>query len=139
MKFKNVFLLLILLAGVLTTAAFISFASNDEFKARAEISSGEFLDNIRILASDEMKGRGNGTPEMERAAALIRDNFRSAGLEPLGEDYYQQFEIQTGNEFGPGYAVLRVACSVASGEGTYTRLGSTDMTTCNPYPQKEAY
>lgn len=38
--------------------------------------------------------------------------------------WYQQYS----SPFGPGKAVLMVWCLTASGEATYTRLGSTEMT-----------
>ncbi|CAN5917186.1 hypothetical protein BH24BAC1_BH24BAC1_16930 [soil metagenome] len=38
---------------------------------------------VRTLASDEMKGRQVFTPGIEKAAALIAEEFRKAGLQPL--------------------------------------------------------
>ncbi len=48
--------------------------------------------HLRYLASDEMKGRMTGTPEYERAAAYIAEQFAAIGLEPGGEDggWYQE-------------------------------------------------
>jgi hypothetical protein len=44
------------------------------------------------LASDEMKGRKAGTPDIDRAADFIADEFRKAGLEPVkGSSYLQDF------------------------------------------------
>jgi Peptidase family M28/PDZ domain/Peptidase family M1 domain len=39
---------------------------------------------VNALASPAMKGRGLGTPELDRAAATIADAMREAGLEPAG-------------------------------------------------------
>lgn len=36
-----------------------------------------------ILASDEMRGRRAGTPDIDKAAAFIADEFKKAGLQPL--------------------------------------------------------
>ena len=46
----------------------------------ATIDPARFLDDIKFLASKDMKGRGTGTPELEKAAAFIAAKFRSFGL-----------------------------------------------------------
>jgi Zn-dependent M28 family amino/carboxypeptidase len=46
------------------------------------------------LASDEMRGRKAGTPDIERAATLIADEFKKAGIQPLkGNSFLQGFSI----------------------------------------------
>jgi len=80
------FLLLALLAGGL-------FA--------AEISSTEYLGYVKYLASPEMRGRATGSPELEKAAAFIRDKFKSLKLEPIsGSSYYQDFDVTTSAKLG---------------------------------------
>jgi hypothetical protein len=45
-----------------------------------------------VLASDEMRGRRAGTPDIDRAAGFIADEFKKAGLQPLqGNSYLQEF------------------------------------------------
>jgi hypothetical protein len=67
----------------------------------ANISSTEYLDIIKYLASPEMRGRGTGSPELEKAAAYIRDQFRSMRLMPLsGDSYYQDFDVTTTARLG---------------------------------------
>jgi hypothetical protein len=75
----------------------------------AGISASRYLDNVRYLASDEMKGRGDGTPELNRAADYIASQFRLWGLLPMGDNdtYFQSFEITTGAEPGP-HSLLQV-------------------------------
>src|SRR5687767_10613193 len=41
--------------------------------------------DVRYLASDEMKGRDNGTPEGALAAEYVARQMQEAGLEPAGE------------------------------------------------------
>ena len=60
-----------------------------------EISREELNDHIAFLSSDSLKGRYPGTPEMEIAAQYIRDAFIEAGLELLGEEGLQEFEVTT--------------------------------------------
>jgi Zn-dependent M28 family amino/carboxypeptidase len=46
------------------------------------------------LASDEMRGRKAGTPDIERAANLIAVEFKKAGIQPLkGNSFLQRFSI----------------------------------------------
>jgi len=45
-----------------------------------------------FLASDEMRGRKTGSPEIDKAAAFIADEFKKAGLQPVqGSSYLQEF------------------------------------------------
>ena len=48
-----------------------------------------------------MKGRATGSPELEKAAGFIRDQFRPLNLKPLsGDSYYQDFEVTTSAHLG---------------------------------------
>ncbi|MCA6432680.1 MAG: peptidase M28, partial [Cytophagales bacterium] len=38
------------------------------------------------LSSDAMEGRDTGSPGYARAAALVAERFKAAGLEPLGDN-----------------------------------------------------
>ena len=50
--------------------------------------------DLRILAADEMEGRGTGSPGGEKAAAYIADRFREIGLEPAVDgDFFQSVPI----------------------------------------------
>ena len=55
-------------------------------------SKERMMADIKYLASEEMKGRGIGTPELDNAAEYIAQKFREAGLRPLGKSYYQKFK-----------------------------------------------
>src|SRR4051812_31927719 len=67
-----------------------------------ELSPVRYMKDVTYLASDEMKGRGDGSPELDRAADYIAEQFRSAGLSPAGDanTYFQGFEITTGAVLG---------------------------------------
>ena len=56
----------------------------------AQVDPKKYLEHIKYLASDELKGRGSGTPELEKAAAYIADQFRAFGLRPPGAGGYLQ-------------------------------------------------
>src|SRR3984893_10204883 len=69
--------------------------------AAAELSTTEYLGYIKYLAAPEMRGRATGSPELEKAAGFIRDQFRSTSLKPLsGDNYYQDFEVTTSARLG---------------------------------------
>lgn len=54
-----------------------------------------FQHHIDYLASDELGGRGVGSPGCKLAADYIADQFAEIGLEPAGDDgtYFQSFPI----------------------------------------------
>lgn len=61
-------------------------------------SKERMMADIEFLAGDEMKGRGFGTPELDKAADYIRDVFQKAGLKPLGDagSYFQSWPQKGG-------------------------------------------
>lgn len=55
-----------------------------------------YLDDVRYLASPELRGRLTGSPELEKAAAYIAGKFREFHLKPAyGKEYYQAFPVTT--------------------------------------------
>jgi peptidase M28-like protein/PDZ domain-containing protein/PA domain-containing protein len=85
----------------------VAFACASAFAAAPEIVSGlsaaRYLQDVWYLSRDEMKGRGDGTPELDQAADYIAAEFRKAGLQPAGENgsYFQNFDVTTGAVLGP--------------------------------------
>ena len=59
------------------------------------VRSEDLKEWISYLASDEMKGRANGSPEMKTAAGWISEMFIEAGLKPLLQDgsYIQNYSF----------------------------------------------
>ena len=55
-------------------------------------SQKRMMETIKYLSSDELKGRGLGTPELDEAADYIARKFKEAGLKPLGNSYFQVFD-----------------------------------------------
>lgn len=54
-------------------------------------SENRMMSSVKYLASEELKGRGLGTPEIDLAAEYIAEQFKQAGLKPLKGSYYQKF------------------------------------------------
>jgi aminopeptidase YwaD len=91
-----VFLCLALLPGVVFAALAVSGPT-------LALSPTRFMRDVIWLASDDLKGRGDGSPELDRAADYIAREFRRAGLRPAGDhnSYFQDFEITVGAQAGP--------------------------------------
>ena len=73
---------------------FISIVVSVSCAAQKElaVSTKEVLRIESVLAADDMRGRRAGTPDIDRAAAFISDEFRKAGLQPLnGNSFLQEF------------------------------------------------
>jgi hypothetical protein len=68
----------------------------------------DLMGHLRYLASDELKGRGNGTPELEQAANYVAELFREYGLQPAGDEetYFQEFDVSMGRSLGPENQVI---------------------------------
>ena len=75
--------------------------------AAMNLSADRYTKHVDFLAADDMGGRGNGSPGLERAAEYLAAQFRMRGLEPAGENgtYFQTFRLTTGTEIGPGSKV----------------------------------
>jgi len=76
--------------------------------AAPPVMPDRLLDHIRVLAADELQGRGNGSEGLERAAEYIAGQFRAAGLRPgVGNrEWFQPFEIAAGLTVGEGNALV---------------------------------
>lgn len=62
-------------------------------------SKDRMLNIIRFLTKDDMRGRGFGSPELEKAADFIAKKFDEAGLQPAGSkkgSYFQVWEERGG-------------------------------------------
>ena len=67
-----------------------------------EIEPDALLGHIKFLAADDLKGRGNGTEGLERAADYIAEQFKAAGLQPgVAGRWFQPFELDAGLVVGP--------------------------------------
>ena len=69
--------------------------------ATATIDPAAYLNDVKFLASPELRGRVTGSPELEKAAAFIAAKFHEFGLKPLeGKSYYQAFPVTTDAQLG---------------------------------------
>src|SRR5688572_26244753 len=84
-----------LLAGVTSVAA-------------PPIDPQALLEHIKVLAADEVQGRGNGSAGLERAGDYIAQQFKAAGLQPAGAngDWFQPFGLTAGLRIADGNTLV---------------------------------
>ena len=88
--------------GALLLASWTMPAGASSESGATEFSTAPFQAQIKYLASDKLKGRGDGSKELDKAAAYIAKRFHKAGLEPAGDNrtYYQHFMMTVGAKLG---------------------------------------
>ncbi len=80
-------------------ALFFNGICQSENENNPEITSEEIQHHINYLASDELKGRFSGSPELMEAAEYIEEEFKSYRLIPFfNDDYKQTFTFISGIE-----------------------------------------
>jgi hypothetical protein len=71
--------------------------------AREPISVREYMAHVKRLSAPEMKGRGTGTPQLDKAAEYIAAQLSKAGVKPAGAGgYFQTFPVSVDGVLGPG-------------------------------------
>jgi len=73
----------LILAAVVSLIASATAVFAQDLK---KVTPSELKSWITYLASDEMRGRANGSPEMKTASAWIADKFKEYGLKPISSD-----------------------------------------------------
>src|SRR4051794_20946203 len=66
------------------------------------ITPESYLAHIKFLTSPDLKGRLTGTPELNKAAEYMAARFSEARLQPLGESYFQDFEVTASTGLSDG-------------------------------------
>ena len=92
------------IAALLAVAAALVAAETQPGGSAVE----RYMEHVRYLAAPEMRGRGAGMEELDRAAEYIANHFRSHGLAAAGDDgsYLQRFELTTGASMGESNSLL---------------------------------
>lgn len=90
-----------LFALVLLCSVFVSGMVQGQTTSQS-ISEEDLRLHIKYLASDELEGRGSGTPGNEKAAQYIAKQFKQYGLTPAGDNgsYFQKFEFVSAVKLG---------------------------------------
>jgi hypothetical protein len=85
-------------------ALLITVACSVLLAAPASIAPDAILEHIKFLSSDELRGRGDGSPELEIAADYVAKQFKAVGLQPGGSsnEWFQPFQLEAGLTVGKG-------------------------------------
>ena len=83
MKYK------VLLALIISLFSFDLFAQTEKEKVMETTFKSKIEGHIHFLASDELKGREVGTPEIDIAAKYIATSFMKYGVKPIEGSYFQ--------------------------------------------------
>jgi len=96
-----------LLLAPLAALALATGACTGAVAATTPIEPENLLTHIKFLASDELRGRANGSEGLEHAAEYIAAQFQKAGLRPAvrNRDWFQPFELAAGLTVGDGNAL----------------------------------
>ncbi len=66
----------------------------------ADLEPAKYLEHVKYLASEKLRGRGDGMPELETASHYIAKQFKAFGLKPVGDSMFQAFQVTTKAELG---------------------------------------
>lgn len=89
---KHISLSLLIISG------FTSFAQTDAELVKETISKNTIKGHIYFLASDELKGRATGSPEIDIAAKYLSTTFQRYGVQPVpgaSDGYFQSVLLET--------------------------------------------
>jgi hypothetical protein len=82
-------------------ASGVSGRVSGDQSSSASISAQRIAEHIRFLASDELRGRRAGTPDADRAANYIADEFKEYGLAPAASSgFLEPFAFVSGVKLG---------------------------------------
>jgi hypothetical protein len=85
------------LLPVLCGASFIALAASPAIDPKL------YIDTVKYLASNDLRGRSAGSPELEKAAGYLERDFKKFGIKPVpGKSYFQSFPITTAAQLGGG-------------------------------------
>jgi hypothetical protein len=72
------------------------------YGADTKVDPNLYLNDVKYLASPELKGRATGSPELETAARFLAGKYREFGVKPAdGKSYLQSFPVTTEAKLGP--------------------------------------
>ncbi len=84
-------------------AVSVAVAASGPELAKGKISAASYQETVKVLASDKLRGRGTGSPELEKAASYLAGQFKKLGISPAdGKSYYQRYGVTTNAKLGKG-------------------------------------
>lgn len=114
MKFKN----LIVFIYIFSLLFPYNISSQEKNTGEVLITSSDIESYISFLASPLLKGRENGSPELEIAQRYIESNAKLLGIKPVnGTSYFQPFQV-----IRKKIDSARSVISIGSGEGDTVKI-----------------
>jgi aminopeptidase N len=97
------------------------YTRNALAKLKPVFSSDRIMKDVEYLASEELKGRGLGTPELDKAAEYIATEFEKAGLLPgeIANYKLSYFQTWTTDIAGKGNVKLMNVVGAIEGDEKY--------------------
>ncbi len=96
--FSDLYILIMkktILPYILLLSIFSLTGQTDLEKTKATISKNDIEGHIYFLASDELRGRETGSPEIDIAASYLANTLRRYGAKPANNgSYYQNVELE---------------------------------------------
>ena len=91
-------LLIGLTLGGTVAAAFTAWTREPAVRVSSPSASQDLAHHVKFLASEQLTGRGVGTPGIDRARDYIAAEFARYGLRPGGDHsgYFQRFDVAVG-------------------------------------------
>ena len=99
----------------------LAFTALSLFAAETPLTVGtadpqRFLTDVKALTAPAMEGRGDGTKGLTKAANLIKERYKSLGLEPVGKNgFFQPFDVVTGARLKSGNHLLEISRNTGGG------------------------
>jgi len=92
--------LILIACGFAAVVMFPAETPSAKIPATLSIDADHYLNYVKVLASEKMRGRGTGSKELESAAEMIAKEFKATGLQPVGGSYFQRFPVTTQARLG---------------------------------------
>lgn len=88
----------LLSAACLTLLLPFALALRPDAGTEFNFSAEHYMSHVKFLADDARGGRAPGSTGIEQAAEYIAEQFKKAGLQPVGDDgtYFQSFDVGRG-------------------------------------------
>jgi hypothetical protein len=94
--------------ALILVATAASLTAQPSILSRYRVDSARYLSHVKALAADELGGRGNGAPGLDRAAEYIATEFKKARLTGGGDQrsYLQRVNLGAAADVGAGTLIL---------------------------------
>jgi len=117
-----------LISSVLLAFLLVGTVVGAAERALVPPSESALAEAVAALTAPEMEGRRSGTPGGDRAAALVADWLRAAGLRPGGDggSFFQSFVISMGTQVAPSSALGVVGAAPVDRKDWMPHGGSAD-------------